>query len=138
MKSTKPSVSKPSINVPALDRPWLKSFTHLRDIEFPHKDGPVDLILGVEYSHLHAESEIRQGLPFEPLGKRTKLGWHVIGPENSRAPPMCFMNFVSKVNLGKFYEFETLGVRAPECSCPLNVMSREDKRAIELFESSCR
>ena len=74
------------INVPAQNRDWLKSFDHLSDVEFPHSSGPVDLILGVQYSHLHAESEkIRQGLPFQPVAKRTKLGWHVIGPDNAHS-----------------------------------------------------
>ena len=54
------------INVPALNRDWWKSFDHLSDIEFPHSSGPVDLILGVQYSHLHAESEVRQGLRSSP------------------------------------------------------------------------
>ena len=62
------------INVPDLDRDWLKSFGHLSDIEFPHRAGPVDVILGVQYSHLHAESEVRQGLPLQPVAKRTRLG----------------------------------------------------------------
>ena len=38
------------VNVPALDRPWLKSFPHLRGVQFSHKAGPVDLILRVQYS----------------------------------------------------------------------------------------
>jgi hypothetical protein len=125
------------INIPALDRIWLQSFDHLSDIDFPHRAGPVDLILGVQYSHLHAESEVRQGLPFQPVGKRTKLGWHVIGPDNARASTVRYVNFARKINLEKFYDFETLGVRAPDCSCPDETLSRDGKKAMELFESSC-
>ena len=51
-------IDKTILNVPALDTPWLKSFSHLCDVEFPHKAGPIDLILGVQYSHLHAEEEV--------------------------------------------------------------------------------
>ena len=40
--------------------------------------GPEDLTLGVQYAHLLAEDEISQGLPFEPVGKKTKLGWFVL------------------------------------------------------------
>ncbi|XP_067653257.1 uncharacterized protein [Haliotis asinina] len=61
-------------DVPNLDKAWLKSFSYLRDIEFSCKGGPIDLILGVQYSHIHADEEIRQGLPFEPVAKRSKLG----------------------------------------------------------------
>ena len=125
------------INIPALDRTWLKSFDHLKDIEFPHRAGPVDLILGVQYSHLHAESEVREGLPFQPLGKRTKLGWHVIGSDNAKDSTVSYVNFAKKINLEKFYEFETVGVRAPDCNCPQETMSRDGKKAMKLFESSC-
>ncbi len=126
------------INVPALNRDWLKSFDHLGDIEFPHSSGPVDLILGVQYSHFHAENEVRQGLPFQPVAKRTKLGWHVIGPDNVNSSTSTYLNFVKKIDLEKFYEFETLGVRAPECNCPEETMTRDGRKTMELFESSCR
>ena len=48
------------------------------------------------------------------------------------------MNFAGKINLEKFYDFETLGVRAPDCNCPEQIMSRDVKKAMELFESSCK
>ena len=43
-------------------------------IVLSHQAGPVDLILGVQYSHPHAECEIRQGRPFDPVGKRNQIG----------------------------------------------------------------
>ena len=36
-------IDKTILNVLALDRPWLKSFSHLRDVEFPHKAELIDL-----------------------------------------------------------------------------------------------
>jgi hypothetical protein len=116
----------------------LKSFDHLSDIEFPHRAGPIDLILGVQYSHLHAEHEVRQGLPFQPVAKRTKLGWHVIGPDNVKGSTVSYLNFARKINMERFYDFETVGVRAPDCDCPEQTMSRDGKIAMELFESSCK
>ena len=129
-------IDRTVLSVPSLDRPWLKSFRHLRDIDFSHKAGPIDLILGVQYSHLHAEEEIRQGLNFEPVGKRTKLGWFVIGGDNTDVPRLS-VNFVQNSDLSEFYEMETLGVRAPTCSCPVNAISKEDKEALEMMASSC-
>ena len=37
----------------------------------------------------------------------------------------------------RFYEFETLGVQARDCTCPKTVMSTEDRMAMDLFEDSC-
>ena len=131
-------LEKTVLSVPALDRQWLRSFSHLNDVDFPHKAGPVDLILGVQYSHLHAEMEVRQGLPFEPVGKRTKLGWFVIGSDNLRnMAPSCSVSFMQPLNLERFYELETLGIQAPDCSCPKEVISSEDKEALKLMENSC-
>ena len=119
-------IDKTIFNVPALDRPWLKSFSRLRDVEFPHKAGPIDLILGVQYSHLHAEEEMRQGLPFQPVGKRTRLGWHVIGSDSSKGTTqICSISFFQKLNMERFHEFETLGVQARDCTCPKTVMSTD-------------
>ncbi|CAB4031846.1 hypothetical protein BSL78_11130 [Paramuricea clavata] len=132
-------IEKTVLSVPRLDRPWLKSFAHLRDIDFSHKAGPIDLILGVQFSHLHAEDEVRQGRQFEPVGKRTKLGWFVIGSDSSqKTSKVCSLSFVQPVNLEKFYEFETLGIQAPQCHCPQIAMSPDDRRAIELIENSCK
>ncbi|XP_046564868.1 uncharacterized protein LOC124273638 [Haliotis rubra] len=131
-------IDKTVLSMQPLDRPGLHSFPHLQDIDFPHKAGPIDLILGVHYSHLHAEEEVLQGLPFEPIGKRTKLGWYAMGPDKTqRLSYICSVNFVDKVNLEKFYDFETLGIQAPNCDCPTEVMSGEDRKALELMQSSC-
>ena len=61
------------------------------------------MILGVQYSHLNAESEVRQSLPFEQVGKKTKFGWQVVGPDNAKEPTSRDMNFARKINLEKFY-----------------------------------
>ena len=50
-------IKKTIFSIPPLDRQWLHSFSYLSDLNFPHKTGPVDLILGVQYTHLHAEDE---------------------------------------------------------------------------------
>ena len=113
-------------------------FEHLSDVEFTHRQGHIDLILGVQYSHLRAESEAQQGLPFQPVGKKTKLGWHVIGPDNAKGPTISCINFPRKINLEKFYDFETLGIQEPETNCPQETMSHDGEKAMELFESSRR
>jgi hypothetical protein len=48
---------------------------------------------------------------------------------------VSYLNFAKKINLERFYDFETLGIRAPDCTCPQETMSRDGKKAVELFES---
>ena len=128
-------IDKTVASVPPLDREWLASFPHLDGIQFSHKAGPVDLVLGVQYSHLHTEEEVRQGINFEPLGKRTRLGWMVSGTGRSQ-PSRISVNFVQKTDLSRFYDLEALGVCAPDCTCPVLPISREDMKAMKLMESS--
>ena len=63
-------IEKTVFGVPLLDRQWLWPFNHLSDIVLSHKTGPVDLILGVQYSRLHASLPRRRFLgirhPFLP------------------------------------------------------------------------
>jgi predicted aspartyl protease len=51
-------IEKTIFSVPDLNRKLLGTFSHLQDIEFRQAPGSVDLILGVHYTHLHAEEEI--------------------------------------------------------------------------------
>ncbi|XP_028395734.1 uncharacterized protein LOC114519762 [Dendronephthya gigantea] len=132
-------IEKTILNVPELNRKWLRSFPHLRDIDFSHASGSVDLILGVHYTHLHWEEEIRRGKEFQPVAKKTKLGWYVIGAnEGERSHELCSIHFVRKIDMEKFYQFETLGIQASNCSCPKSILSLDDKRAIKLMEQSCK
>lgn len=47
-------------NCPSLNMHWLQSFSHIQGIDIVQRQGPVDLILGVQYSRPHAEQEVRQ------------------------------------------------------------------------------
>lgn len=49
---------------------------------------------------------------------------------------ICSLRLVQKINMVRFYAFETLGVQAP-CSCPKTTMTKEDRKAMEFFETSC-
>ncbi|XP_064638288.1 uncharacterized protein LOC135494306 [Lineus longissimus] len=123
--------------VPPLNEDYLCSFSHLSDLDLSHPGGPIDLILGVQYSHLHSEEEVRRGLDFEPVAKRVLLGWYVIGAKG-KAPKRVSVNLVRKLapSMSDLYDLEVLGVRAPSCSCPIEPMSSEDRKALELLESS--
>ena len=92
------------INAPSPNRAWLGSFQHLKDVEFSYRAGSIDLILGVQYSHLHAESEVRQGLQFQLIyvTKKSRLGWNVIGPHSTKTKPANFISFTKKDYPGDF------------------------------------
>ena len=44
---------------------------------------------------------------------------YAIGSDNlKRTGTICSISFVQPLNIEKFYELETLGIQAPDCSCP--------------------
>ena len=51
---------------------------------------------------------------------------------------MSYVNFARKVNLEKFYDFETFGVRTPECNCQQETTTRDGRKTMGLFELSCK
>ena len=120
-------IDRTILNVADMDRKWLNSFSHLQDIQFDHKAGPVDLILRVHYTHLHAEEETRRGNAFQPVTKKTKLAWYGIGVnEESGTSGVSSVRLLQRIDLEKFYEFETLGVQAHNCLGPTSSLPTAD------------
>ena len=76
--STMPVVTRP---VPYTDWSQLKTrWRHLADLELTNSTGgQVDLLLGLDHSHLMAVLESHHGAEFEPIASRTRLGWVVRG-----------------------------------------------------------
>ena len=65
------------------------------------------------------------------------MGWFVIGSDNTKkSDAVSSISFVEPLNTSKFYELETLGVQARDCSCSRAAML--SNKAIDLMESSCK
>ena len=58
-----------------------QKWNHLQDIKFPqnYKDEAVQVLIGLDHPELHVSLEERIGGQFEPIARRTKLGWTVVG-----------------------------------------------------------
>ena len=62
----------------------------------------------------------------------------MIGPDKVKSSTVMLLNFAKKIDLDKFYDFETLGVRAPKCNCRQETMTRAGRKTMELLQSSSR
>ena len=75
--STMPIVTKP---VPVVDWHQLRSrWRHLADLPLKRSGGQIDILLGLDYAHLMAVLEARNGEDDQPIATRTRLGWVVRG-----------------------------------------------------------
>ena len=134
-----------SSSIPSSD--LIKSYSHLKDINFPQLENKRDeLLLGSELHQAFQLQDIRLGTPGDPSGLRTFLGWTIYGTDNGNreisATPRVIVNFADVAE-------------SPEQSCNplLDILSRdfqdlglpetpyssiEDKRATEILNKTVK
>ena len=145
------------MNVEALDRPWLKSFPHLQDVQFLHKAGPIDLILGVQYSYFTKPSE-PQPVDFDNLlsmasasneedpvapsssNKFCKDAFVVIKPgyQPSRQPKAPFFLGKCKNNVKASEKKLTVSIYAQDQLLPFNFVDAQLQCQIEICGILCK
>ena len=83
---TIPQVARPT---PIIDWNKLKKrWPHLADVPVKKSGGKIDVLLGLDHSHLVAVLETRVGGDDEPFASRTRLGWIVRGLLGGDVGPM--------------------------------------------------
>ena len=129
---------------------WAKEsekWKHLQGIQFPKQSSArpiVDNLIGIDCLDLHYSYEDVQGLPGEPIARRTPLGWTCIGTSDSSPGRRIQTNFIhayfvreeSKLEeidttLRKFWEIEAVNTEE-------SVMSFESRIAVEKVEKSLK
>ncbi|XP_074651618.1 uncharacterized protein LOC141906273 [Tubulanus polymorphus] len=64
----------------------VKKLAHLNGIDFSEVlSDKVQVLLGANVPQVHLQLEVREGTPSQPVAKRTKLGWCLLGDEKSLA-----------------------------------------------------
>ena len=61
-------------------------FSHLKGINFPKIPNrkKVDILIGIDYPHLHSSIQEEVGRTGDPIARLTPLGWTCIGKTNER------------------------------------------------------
>ena len=124
-----------------------EKWKHLQGIQFPKQSTArliVDILIGVDCLDLHFSYENVQGLPGEPIARRTPLGWTCIGNPDGSQGRCVQTNFIhayfvreeSKLEeivstLRKFWEVEAVNKREP-------VLGIEDRVAMENVNKSLK
>ena len=75
----------PSLVSSVANKEELKTYEHLRDLPMPDTtQKKVKLLIGQDNAHVLTPLEIRRGASNEPYAVKTKLGWTINGPLQSR------------------------------------------------------
>ena len=88
---TIPQVARPTpiVNWDELKKRW----PHLADVPVMKSGGKIDVLLGLDHSHLIAVLESRVGRDDEPFASRTRLGWIVRGLLGGDIGPMTARSY---------------------------------------------
>ena len=88
---TIPQVARPTpiVNWDELKKRW----PHLADVPVMKSGGKIDVLLGLDHSHLIAVLESRVGRDDDPFASRTRLGWIVRGLLGGDIGPMTARSY---------------------------------------------
>ena len=122
----------------------VKKCAHLINLKltdtFPREAAPVDLLVGAGQYYKLVQGNIRRGHPGTLIATKSRQGWLLSGPiPGSRTvESTTVMLTVTRVEnpsdqLKRFWELDAIGVVDQK----INVMSVEEKDAVDQFNSSC-
>ena len=97
--------------------------------------GPVDLLIGIDYAHLHT-GEMKQ--VNHVVARKSPLGWVLFGSKpghiTHETTQVLFLSKKTSVDLAEFWTTESMGVEVKPCICEADKLSqveREEKLMIE-------
>ena len=127
------------------------NWPYLKHIEFPDTGlrSIVDLLIGIDYLHLHSSYEEVRGREGEPIASRTLLGWTCVGYPEGNIDHDAHTNFsqntfftikrsgsdVAEINstMKKFWEIDSAGITTQK-----TIVDTGEKAALKKAENSFR
>jgi hypothetical protein len=109
-------------------------FAHLSDLDLPAVDSPIDVIIGTDCPEMFWVFDQRLGGRKEPVARRTRLGWILLGPTDMESQDkQCTLTSVEPTQVAfermLMVDFEDMKVSEP-------VMSVDDKRALKMMQET--
>ncbi|XP_033115373.1 uncharacterized protein LOC117115613 [Anneissia japonica] len=103
-------------NVQKLNMGVLKKLERVLGCTLSRGDGPVDVLIGVDYPFMHS-GETRQVDGY--LARKSPLGWVTFGSSAVERghPTVLHVNVTENTDLTKFWSTEEMGVKLSHCSC---------------------
>ena len=107
--------------------------------ELRRKAGPIDILVGINYPHLHlGKTRVKDGLVL----REGPLGLVVFGMKgesrDEESKQVLHVRVASPVDITDFWKTETMGVNAQPCTCKADEMSKEERKELTLIEQSCK
>ena len=137
----------PRLNLPSqrVTQPMIDSWPHLKGLDIPLVDSKnVTVLLGANVLDAILHTEVRRGARGQPVAVNTALGWTLTGAVKGFVPPeRLHVMLIQRVpttddllnqQLQNWWRTDSFGTKYQHES----PRTREDKRAMEILESSVR
>ena len=128
-----------SNEVEEVDTTVLASMFGLVASEVRRKAGPIDLLIGINYSRFHVgETKVNASL----VARRSPLGWVIFGSNAEDVMPeikqVSLVSLVPPVDLTDFWRTESMGVSVSPCTCEASKLSAQEREELKIIEESAK
>ncbi|KAJ8031913.1 hypothetical protein HOLleu_25277 [Holothuria leucospilota] len=100
-------------------------------------NGSVDILIGIDYAHLHC-GDVRQAGHL--VARNSPLGWLIFGSSATQevvASSVLHVKLSSPVDLTDFWTSESMGVNPSSCECKPNRSSKLEADEDKIISDSC-
>ena len=126
-----------SDNITAVNTSRLPEMFGLQTDKFRRGNGPVDLLIGIDYAFMHS-GETKQ--VDHLMARHSPLGWVIFGArpgETSGATPILHVKYATPVDLAAFWTTEAMGVNVKPCVCIEDKLSQAERDEAKVIAESC-
>ena len=126
-----------SDNIRGVNTARLPEMFGLQTEKFRRGNGPVDLLIGIDYAFMHS-GETKQ--VDRLMVRQSPLGWVIFGArpgENCDAISILHVKYAKPVDLAVFWTTEAMGVNVKPCVCIADKLSQAEKEEARVIEESC-
>ena len=111
----------------------------LGEEEIRRRNGPVDLLVGVDHPKLH-KGETREAANL--IARQLPLGWVIFGAtpgKHEQVTSIFSVKVPMPIDVTNFWTTETIGVAAKPCECEAYKLSPIERRELKIIDdSSCQ
>ena len=109
------------------------AFKHLADLHFPAVNTEIDIVIGTDCTQMFWTHDERHGGVKEPIARKTKLGWILLGPTEQRRSisvnAACVEPLQAAYDKMLMADFEDIKLTQP-------AMSVDDRRALKTMQDT--
>ena len=100
-------------------------------------NGPVDLLIGIDYAFMHSGKTRQAG---HLMARQSPLGWVFFGArpgETCEVTSILHVKYTEPVDLAAFWTTESMGVNMKQCICTADKLSETEKEEARIIAESC-